>query len=137
LSFMITRRMTKPEVSFINLIDVTLVLLIIFMITAPALHDMINVELPSAKASRANISEGLIITVNKDGTVFIGKEKIKPENFENSFNALWKKRSGEPVYIRGDKNVPYGNIMNIIGIVKSIGGENVGLVVEERKTVKK
>ena len=129
--------MTKPEVSFINLIDVTLVLLIIFMITAPALHDMINVELPSAKASRANISEGLIITVNKDGTVFIGKEKIKPENFENSFNALWKKRSGEPVYIRGDKNVPYGNIMNIIGIVKSIGGENIGLVVEERKTVKK
>ncbi len=126
--------MTKPEVSFINLIDVTLVLLIIFMITAPALHDMINVELPSAKVSIANISEGIIITVDKDGTVYIGKEKIKQENFENSFNALWKKRSGEPVYIRGDKNVSYGKIMNIIGIVKSIGGENVGLVVEERKT---
>ena len=82
-------------------------------------------------ATKATYKNGVL------DVVISRKEKMKPENFEKSFDALWKKRSGEPVYIRGDKDVPYGTITNIIGIVKSIGGETVGLVVEERKTVKK
>ena len=131
---MIARRILKPEVSFINLIDVTLVLLLIFMITAPAIQDMVNVELPSGKASTANISEGVVITVDKDGIVYIEKEKIKSEEFERRFNDIWKKRSGEPVYIRGDESVLYGHVMNVLDIVKRVGGENVGLVVEERRT---
>lgn len=129
---MITRRMTKPEISFVNLIDVTLVLLIIFMITAPAMHDLVDVELPSAKASKANITEGILITVTKEGTVYVEKEKINTADFERRFNDLWKKRSGEPVFIRGDENALYGHIMNVLSIVKKIGGENVGLVVEEK-----
>ena len=130
--------MVKPEISFINLIDVTLVLLIIFMITAPAMHDMVQVELPRGKASKANISEGIVVTIAKDGTVYIEKEKITAVDFERRFNDIWKKRSGEPVFIRGDENVPYGYVMNVLSTVKKIGGENVGLVVEEKmKTVKK
>jgi biopolymer transport protein TolR len=135
---MITRRMIKPEVSFINLIDVTLVLLIIFMITAPAIHDLINVELPRGKASKANITEGIVLTVTKDGTVYVEKEKIQTEDFERRFQDIWKKRSGEPVFIRGDENVRYGYVMDVLSTVKKVGGENVGLVVEEKpKTAKK
>jgi len=129
---MVTRRMVKPEVSFVNLIDVTLVLLIIFMITAPAMHDMVSVNLPSGKASKANISDGILVTVTKDGTVYIGKEKVRPKDFERRFNDIWKKRAGEPVFIRGDEEARYGSIMSVLGTVKKIGGENVGLVVEEK-----
>ncbi|MFC1528403.1 ExbD/TolR family protein [Candidatus Latescibacterota bacterium] len=135
---MITRRMTEPEISFVNLIDVTLVLLIIFMITAPVMHDLIDVDLPTGKASKARISEGIMITVTKDGLVYVDREKMKLEDFEEKFKNTWEKRSGEPVYIRGDESVPYGTVMNVLGAVKTIGGENVGLVVEDKpSTLKK
>ena len=130
---MIERRMIKPEITFVNLIDVTMVLLIIFMITAPAMHDLIPVKLPAGIASRAHISEGIVITVIKDGTTYIEKEKIKSADFEKRFTEIWKKRSGEPVFIRGDENTLYKFIMNVLTTVKQVGGEDVGLVVEEKQ----
>lgn len=129
--------MAKPEVTFVNLIDVTMVLLIIFMITAPAMNDMVAVSLPSGKASKANITDGIVITVDKSGVIYIDKEKIKAQDFERRFDDIWKKRSGEPVFIRGDESVKYGNVMEVLGTVKKIGGENVGLVVEEKTTTTK
>ena len=73
-----------------------------------------------------------MITVTKDGSVFLEREKIKLEDIEEKFKNTWKKRSGEPVYIRGDESVPYGSVMKVLGTVKKIGGENVGLVVEDK-----
>ena len=130
---MIPRMPVKADVSFVNLIDVCLVLLIIFMITAPAMHQFLNVELPAGKASKANISEGIVVSITKDGTVFIDREKTKTQDFRNSFNEIWKKRSGEPVFINADREVPYGSVIDVLGFVKEAGGENVGLVVEEPK----
>ena len=112
------RRMVKPDVNFINLIDVTLVLLIIFMITAPTMQEWIDLDLPSAKASRTNISEGIVISVKKDGVVYIDRTRVKMGDFAKRFDDVWKKRSGEPVYVRGDREVPYGAVVEIIGYVK-------------------
>ncbi len=128
---MIKRRMVKAEVNFVNLIDVTMVLLIIFMITAPTMQEWIELDLPSAKAAKSNISEGIIISVKKDGAVYIDREKMTAADFPQKFDEAWKSRSGEPVYVRGDANVPYGSVVEVIGYVKKVGGENVGLVVEE------
>lgn len=125
------RRTVKPEVNFVNLIDVTMVLLIIFMITAPTMQEWIDLDLPSAKASRTNISEGIVISVKKDGVVYIDRTKVAAGDFADRFDEIWKKRSGEPVYVRGDREVPYGAVVEIIGYVKKLGGENVGLVVSE------
>jgi len=135
---MIKRRVIEPDVTFVNLIDVTLVLLIIFMITAPAMHDMVQVKLPKGKASKANIRDGIVVTVSKEGDVFIDKEKIGIDAFEAKFTEIWGKRAGEPIFVRGDEQVPYGDVMAVLATLKSIGGENVGLVIEERlKTIKK
>jgi biopolymer transport protein TolR len=133
---MIKRRTVRAEVNFVNLIDVTMVLLIIFMITAPAMQEWIELDLPSAKAAKSNISEGIIISVKKDGAVYIDREKLAAADFPRKFDEIWKKRSGEPVYVRGDENVPYGSVVQIIGYVKKAGGENVGLVVEEETSRK-
>jgi biopolymer transport protein TolR len=130
------RRMYKPEVSFVNLIDVTMVLLIIFMITAPTMQEWIELDLPSAKAGKSNISEGIVISVKKDGAVYIDREKTLGDNFARRFEEVWKLRSGEPVYVRGDRDVPYGTVVQIIGHVKKLGGENVGLVVSEETAEK-
>jgi len=135
---MITRRAIKPELTFINLIDVMMVLLIIFMMAAPAIQQWVDVDLPSARISKAKISEGIIISITKEGTVFIDREKIDPKNFTVRFSEIWKDRSGEPVFIRADGDVPYQKVMDIISTTKQFGGENVGLVVEDnRKTGKK
>lgn len=128
---MIPRIQVKADVSFVNLIDVMLVLLIIFMITAPTLHNFLDVDLPASKVSKANISEGIVVTIRKDGTVFIDRKKLKAGDFSSQFTEIWKKRSGEPVYVNADRGVPYGSVIDVIGIVKKTGGENVGLVVKE------
>jgi biopolymer transport protein TolR len=133
---MMTRRTVKFDVNFVNLIDVTLVLLIIFMITAPTMQEWIDLDLPTAKAARTNISEGIVISVKKDGVVYIDRDKVPGADFQRKFGDVWKKRSGEPVYVRGDREVPYGSVVEIIGYVKKLGGENVGLVVSEDKTGK-
>ncbi|MCK5345617.1 MAG: biopolymer transporter ExbD, partial [Candidatus Heimdallarchaeota archaeon] len=123
---MIPRIQVNAEISFVNLIDVMLVLLIIFMITAPTMHQMIDVELPKGKASRANITEGIVITIKENGTILIDRDKLESKDFLNRFQSVWKKRSGEPVYINADLKVSYGAVVDILSIVKEIGGENVG-----------
>ena len=135
---MIPRIPIKADISFVNLIDVTLVLLIIFMITAPAMNQLIDVDLPKGKASKANITEGIVVSVKQDGSIFIDRTKVKPEEFSDQFQEIWKKRSGEPVFINADDKVPYGTVVKILSNVKEIGGDNVGLVVKDTaKTAKK
>ena len=128
---MIPRIPVKADVTFVNLIDVALVLLIIFMITAPAMHNFLDVELPSAKASKANISEGIVVTIRKDGMVYIDREKVRIGDFSNKFAEIWKRRSSEPVFINADGEVSYGSVIDIIGLAKQAGCENIGLVVKE------
>jgi biopolymer transport protein TolR len=134
---MIVRRSIKPEVNFINLIDVMLVLLIIFMITAPAMQNWIDLDLPSAKATRINISEGIVVSITKDGSIYVDRNKIPAADFSRKFPEILKSHPGEPVYIRGDKEVLYGKVTDVIGFVKKAGGENLGLVVVEEEAVKK
>ena len=134
---MISRRAVTPAVSFINLIDVTLVLLIIFMITAPALTGLVDIELPRGAASQANISEGVVLSVTADGTVVYGREKIASDEFAARFEAIWEDHAGEPVYIRGDEKTPYGAVMSVIATVKEVGGATVGLVVEDKPAPRK
>jgi biopolymer transport protein TolR len=131
---MIQRRAVKLDVNFINLIDVMLVLLIIFMMAAPTIQQWVDVDLPSSAASNAKITEGIVISVTKDGTVYIDKDKVPFEKFAAAFKSIWDKRSGEPIFIRADGEVAYQRVMDIIGTAKNLGGENVGLVVEETKT---
>jgi len=134
---MIKRRALKPELTIINLIDVMLVLLIIFMMAAPTIQQWVDVDLPSAQVSKAKITEGIIVSITKSGDIFIDREKMKLEDFEKRFTDIWKDRSGEPVFIRADGQVPYERVISVIGTAKKLGGENVGLVVEEETQKKK
>ena len=130
---MISRRYIKPDITFINLIDVMLVLLIIFMMAAPTIQQWVDVDLPSAQVSRAKITEGIIISITREKTVYIDREEVDIKNFRAKFTDIWKSRLGEPVFIRADGGVPYQNVMDVISEVKKLGGENVGLVVEEEE----
>lgn len=130
---MITRRSLRAEPSFVNLIDVMLTILIIFMMTAPTIQQWVDVDLPSAQVSKAKITEGIVISITKEGKIFIDRESIAFKDFNTRFADIWKTRSNEPVFIRADGDVPYKHVITILGATKKLGGENVGLVVEEEK----
>ena len=131
---MITRRMVKTDVGFLNLIDVTLTLLIIFMITAPAMQSVLPVDLPTGKTTPATLTEGIVVTVTVDGVMYIDNVKVAAEDFPKRLTEAVKKHVGEPVYLRGDAKVPYGSVMDVFNAVKELGVESVSLVVEEKIT---
>ncbi len=123
--------MVNPDISIINLIDVMLVLLIIFMMAAPTIQQWIDVDLPSAEVSKVKITEGIVLSITKDGDIYVDREKIERKNFSDRFTEIWENRSGEPVFIRADGEAPYKYVIDVLGTAKKLGGENVGLVIEE------
>ena len=134
-----TKRKAMVEINVVPYIDVMLVLLIIFMITAPMLTQGVKVDLPQAQAKKIPPSEQkpLIVTVNQQGQYFI--------NQNNEQNALTAGQLSElvattltqdknkQVYVRGDKNASYGQVVNAMVLLQKAGVASVGLVTDDTK----
>jgi biopolymer transport protein TolR len=118
------------EINVTNLVDVTLVLLIIFMITAPLLKTGILVELPKTEADRIDVRRGVVVSIDKGGIVYIDDQKVSIENFAPMLLKKYDTSGGQKVLLRGDKSVFYGKVMEIMDLIKKSGINNVGLVVE-------
>ena len=124
---------TLSEINVTNLVDVTMVLLIVFMITAPMLKSQIEVNLPKSKASTPELEEGVIISIKKDGNVEIQKRTISMDNFDKVFPTYYIKGSGKPVFLEGDTEVQYGIIINVIDKLKQLGVNDIGLITEAQR----
>lgn len=117
------------DINVTSLVDVTMVLLIIFMLTAPFIQAGIKVKLPKAKSTVIKETEAVVISVNRDGEIFINNEKVEDEQLGDALTTL--KVAGEDrVFVRADKDVPYGVVMNVIGEVKGVGINDVGMITE-------
>ena len=130
----INNRMHKKNrvISQINVtpfVDVMLVLLIVFMITAPLLTVGVSVDLPKTKASQLN-SKGdpIIISIKKNGALFIQEREIDTVQLLPRLKAISSGNKNLRVYVRGDKDVPYGLVLNTIAKIKSSGFKKVALV---------
>lgn len=127
------RRRADP-VAAINvtpMVDVMLVLLVIFMITAPLLSSGIPVNLPKVKAEAMNNpDEPLVITVNKDGKVYLNDTEIPMENLGPRLEAITNNNPDAKIFIRGDKDINYGTVLQAMGELTSAGFRSVSLVVE-------
>ncbi len=123
------------EINMIPLIDIMLVLLIIFMITAPMIHSGIEVNLPRAETRTSPAEERMIITITKDRKIYIENNPVTLQNVEDRLREYFYGKERKVAFIKGDKNVPYGFVISVIDRVKKAGAENVGLIVEyeERK----
>jgi biopolymer transport protein TolR len=120
---------TVSDINVTSLVDVTMVLLIIFMLTAPFIQAGIKVKLPKAKSTVIKETEAVVVSVNKEGEIFINNEKVEAEQLGDALLTL-KVAGEERVFIRADKDVPYGAVMNVIGEVKSVGINDVGMITE-------
>ncbi len=132
------RRRPISEINVVPYIDVMLVLLVIFMITAPLLTQGVKVDLPQAEAEPlpAEAEDPVVVSVNAAGEFFIdiGEGKDQPVDSETlvmRVAALLKYKPKTPIMLKGDKNVDYGRIMQAMVLIQAGGAPNVGLIAEQ------
>ena len=118
------------EINITNLVDVVLVLLIIFMITAPMMQSGVDIKLPKSSESPRDVSSSIIVSITKDQQISIDNYKIPMNQFEMRLKTIREVKKFRPVYIRADEKVPYGVVMKIMSKIKKLGIQNVGLVTE-------
>ncbi len=122
------------EINVTPFVDVMLVLLIVFMITAPLLTVGVPIELPKTEAkSIAESEEPLVITVNAEGLVFIQDTEVEIENLVARLKAITESKADTRIYVRGDKNVKYGRVMEVMGTINVAGFTRVAMITERPK----
>ncbi|MGB4703708.1 MAG: biopolymer transporter ExbD [Candidatus Saccharicenans sp.] len=121
---------SMSEINVTPLVDVMLVLLIIFMVTAPMMQSGIGINLPQAETESAPAEEGLTLTVTADGYIHIGESVININLLERRLKEYFYNRTKKIVFIRADRNLNYGQLVQILDIIKKSGIEIVGLVTE-------
>ena len=133
MAFKLKRSLREPmsEINVTPFVDVMLVLLIIFMVTAPLLTVGIPVDLPKVKASAlTDQKDPLEITVKLDGSVYLGESLVKVENLIPRLNAITDQNSQTRIYVRGDRVVAYGRVMEIMSLINTAGYVKVALIVQ-------
>lgn len=120
----------NAEINVVSLIDVMLLLLVIFMITAPMMQGGVDVALPKAEAKPLEPKSGLVVTVDRTGAVYVDETKMTLSEFRSAFRALASKRTSDGVYLRGDANVPYGVVTQVLAIMRAAGVGDIGLVTD-------
>lgn len=126
------RRVSKKTFSDINMtpfVDVVLVLLIIFMVTAPMLEQGIKINLPAAKGGTMEKEETPVVVALKDNqTIFIDSQEISEAALEKRVALLFRNRANKNIFIKADEKLPYGFVAKIISKIKEGGVEKIGLV---------
>lgn len=125
------RRSPMAEINVTPFVDVMLVLLIIFMVTAPLLTVGVPVDLPKTKAAVLNkTDEPLVISVNSKGEIFVQKAKVPKEKFIPRLIAVTDANPEIRIFVRGDKSLEYGRVMEIMGAVSAAGFKKVSLLAQ-------
>ena len=120
------------EINVTPFVDVMLVLLIVFMVTAPLLTVGIKVDLPKVEATAlTDIKDPIEVTVNLEGDIYIGESKVEVENLIPRLNAITEQNTEARIYVRGDRVVAYGRIMEIMATINSAGYVKVALITQQ------
>lgn len=119
------------EINVTPLVDVMLVLLIIFMVSAPMMNTGVDVDLPAAQAPQVDLDEEkLLLTVTKEQEVYLGRDAIPYEKLEATLMANERMQREKELYVQADETVPYGFVVKVIAIVKKAGITKLGLVTD-------
>jgi biopolymer transport protein ExbD/biopolymer transport protein TolR len=118
------------EINVVSLIDVMMLLMVIFMITAPIMQGGVDVALPRAEARPLEPKQGLVVTINRGGQIFVDQTRLTYAEFRASFRALASSRGRDGVYLRADQGVPYGTVVRVLAVMRTAGVGDVGLVAE-------
>jgi biopolymer transport protein ExbD/biopolymer transport protein TolR len=137
VAFTNNRGRTQSSLADINItpfVDVVLVLLVMFMVTAPILQSGIEVEVPRTKTVKEITEERLVITIDKDQRVFLGNDPININEISDRLHEKIRDPQGQSIFIRSDENVPFGAFATVMDAVKQTGITNVSIVTQPLTT---
>jgi biopolymer transport protein TolR len=119
------------QINVTPLVDVMLVLLVIFMVTAPMMQQGVQVNLPKAdtKALKSP-DEAIVVSIEKSGRLFIDKAEVSQGDLKNKIAALLVNRTKKEVFLKADQDVPYGDVVKAMAEIKGAGVERLGMVTE-------
>ena len=124
-------RAVMAEINVTPLVDVMLVLLVIFMVTAPMMQQGMQVNLPKADTKAMTpAEESVVVSVDKSGRVFIDKEEIPAGDLRKRLSTLFATRAKKEVFLKADAGVPYGEVVRTMADIKGAGIERLGMVTE-------
>jgi biopolymer transport protein TolR len=127
-----TRYRPLAEINITNLVDVTMVLLIIFMLTAPFLQAGVKLRLPKAEAKSIEEQEGVTVSIDESSRIFIDEKAVRWNEFSAEFRRAIQ-ATAPRVFLRVDKNVRYETVLQVIARIKMLGIEDLGLIAEQEE----
>ena len=124
-------RTTLAEINVTPLVDVMLVLLIIFMITAPMLQHELDINLPVATGTpQVNAEDRVVLTVNKQGNIYLDQTAYTLDTLRPKLQALYQTRRNKDLFLRADADVPYGKVVQVMDEVKKAGILKLGMITQ-------
>jgi biopolymer transport protein TolR len=120
----------NAEINITSLVDVAFTLLVIFIITAPILQGGVEVQVPKAQVAPITSPEGVIVSIDREGQIFIGDAPASWEEFEPALEDVVRREQASNIYLRADAGVPYGRVLRVLGAMKAMDIAAVGLVAE-------
>lgn len=130
-------RRAIAEINVTPLVDVVLVLLIIFMVTAPMLQMGIDVDLPRVRAKSIDVhEEKLILTINQQQEIFIDREKTSLPELKGTLEKVFGRRIDREVFMRADKNIPYGFVVQVMAEARKAGVDKLGMITDPPEAAK-
>lgn len=118
------------EINIIPLVDVVLVLLLIFMLTAPMMYRGIDVNLPRAAAKPTAVEERMVLTLTKERALYLNEKRIAPGTLDTSLRAAFASRTDKTLYLKADAALAYGAVIEAMDQVRRAGIERLGMVTE-------
>jgi biopolymer transport protein ExbD len=118
------------DINVTSLVDVAFTLLVIFIITAPILQSGVEVQVPRASSESITSPEGVIVTVTREGAIYIGAATSTWEEFPEALSDVVRAEQARNLYLKADEGVPYGQVLRVLGAMKALDIATVGLVAE-------
>lgn len=118
------------EINVVSLIDVMMLLMVIFMITAPIMSGGVDLTLPKASVQPLEPKGGLVISINQNGDIFVDNAQVSYEEFASTIKLLAEQKGRDGVYVRADDAVPYGRVVRVLAAMRAAGVTDMGLVAE-------
>jgi biopolymer transport protein ExbD len=124
----------NADVNVTSLVDVAFVLLIIFMIAAPIMQGGVDVDLPKAAAKPLNAKQGIVVSLDRQGKIFLDETPVSYRDFRATFRSIVATRKPDAVYLRADNRASYGDVVRVVAIIRNSGVRNLGLVAEDEES---
>jgi biopolymer transport protein TolR len=122
------------EINVTPMVDVMLVLLIIFMVTAPMMQQGVDVDLPKTTTQPLKVKdEPLILTIKKDGQLLLGRQEIPQAELQKKLEAIFEGMDQKELYLRADQAVPYGDVARAMAAAREAGASKLGMVTEPER----